>query len=94
MVETSGEQQESSHQVSGDNFIENSSDRRHYGISDKEEFQEEYIIPDQQNLADEIRELFSGDQVDANIGSSQVLLENISQEFSSKEELGRSVSEK
>ena len=93
-VESPGEQQESSHQVIDDNFIENSSDRTHYGISDEEEFQEEYIIPDQKNLADEIRELFSGDQVDANIGSSEIFLENISQEFSSKEELGRPVSEK
>ena len=44
------EQQKSSHRVSDDNFIENSSDMRRYGISD-EEFQEKSIIPDQQNLA-------------------------------------------
>ena len=36
----------------------------------------------------------SGDQNDPNIGSSEVLLDNISQEFSSKEELGKPVSEK
>ena len=36
----------------------------------------------------------SGHQVDSNIGSSDVLLENISQEFSSKEELGKPGSEK
>ena len=45
------EQQKSSHRVSDDNFIENSSDMRRYGISDEEEFQEKSIIPDQQNLA-------------------------------------------
>ena len=93
-VESPEEQQESSHQVSDDNFIENSSDTKHYGISDEEEFQEECIIPDQQNLVDEIQELFSGDQVDPNIGSSDVLLDNISQEFSLKEELGKPVSNK
>ena len=38
--------------------------------------------------------LCSGDQVDPNRGSSEVLLENISQEFSSKEELGKPVSDK
>ena len=77
-VESPEEQQESSHQVSDDNFIENSSDTRHYGISDEEEFQEECIIPDQQNLADEIQGLCSGDQVYPNIGSSEILLKNIS----------------
>ena len=80
--------------VSDDNFVDNSSDMRHYGISDEEEFQEECIIPDQQNLAHEIQELCSGDQNDPNIGSSEILLDNISQEFSSKEELGKPVSEK
>ena len=45
------EQQKLSHRVSDDNFIENSSDMRRYGISDEEEFQEKSIIPDQQNLA-------------------------------------------
>ena len=84
MVESPEEQQKSSHQVSNDTFIENSSDTRPYGISEEEEFQEECIIPDQRNLADEIQELCSGDQDDPNIG----LLENIYQEFSSKEELG------
>ena len=73
-------------------FVENSSDTRHYGINDEEEFQEECIIPDQQNLAHEIQELCSGDQDDPNIGSSEVLLDNISQEFSSKEKLGKPVS--
>ena len=58
-VESPEEQQQSSHQLSDENFIENSSDMRHYGISDEEEFQEECIIPDQQNLADEIQELCS-----------------------------------
>ena len=93
LVENPEEQQKSSHQVSDDNFIENSSDRRHYGISDEEEFQEECIIPDQQNLADEIQELCSGYQVDPNI-SSDILLGNIAQEFSSKEQLGKPVSDK
>ena len=93
-VESPEEQQETSHQVSDDNFVENSSGTRHYGISDEEEFQEECIIPDQQNLAHEIQELCSGDQNDPNIGSSEVLLDNISQEFSSKEELGKPVSDK
>ena len=36
----------------------------------------------------------SGDQNDLNINSSEVLLDNISQEFFSKEELGKPVSEK
>ena len=36
----------------------------------------------------------SGDQDDPNIGSSEGLLDNISQEFSSKEELGKPVSGK
>ena len=94
MVESPEEQQESSHQVSDGNFIESSSDTRHYDISDEEEFQEECMIPNQQNLADEIQELCSGDQVDPNIGSSEDLLENISQEFSSKEELDKPVCEK
>ena len=93
-VESPEEQQETSHQVSDDNFVENSSDTRHYGISDEEEFQEECIIPDQQNLAHEIQELCSGDQDDPNIGSSEALLDNISQECSSKEELGKTVSRK
>ena len=82
MVESPEEQQESSHQVSDGNFIESSSDTRHYDISDGEEFQEQCMIPNQQNLADEIQELCSGDQVYPNIGSSEDLLENISQEFS------------
>ena len=72
----------------------NSSDTRNYGISDEEEFQEECIICDQQNLADEIQKLCFGDQVDPNIGSSEVLLENISQEFSSKGVLGKPVCDK
>ena len=80
--------------MSDDNFVENSSDTRPYDISDKEEFQEECIIPDQQNLAHKIQESCSGDQDDPNIGSSEVLLDNISQEFSSKEELGKPVSDK
>ena len=46
-AESPEEQQETSHQVSDDNFVENSSDTGHYGISDEEEFQEESIIPDQ-----------------------------------------------
>ena len=46
------------------------------------------------NLADKIQELHLGDQVDPNIGSSEALLKNISQEFSSKEELGKTFSEK
>ena len=80
--------------MSNDSFVENSSDTRPYDISDKEEFQEQCIIPDQQNLAHEIQELCSGDQDDPNIGSTEVLLDNISQEFSSKEELGKPVSDK
>ena len=36
----------------------------------------------------------SGDQDDPNVGSSEVLLDNISQEFSSKKELGKPVSDK
>ena len=75
------EQQKSSHQVSDENFVENSSDMRRYGISDDEEFQEESIIPDQKNLADGIQEMCSGYQVDPNI-SSDILLGNISHEFS------------
>ena len=86
-VESREEQQETSHQVTDDNFV-------YYGISDEEEFQEECIIPDQQNLAHEIQELCSGDQNDPNIGNSEVLFDNISQEVSSKEELGKPVSEK
>ena len=93
-VESQEEQQETSLQVSDDNFVENSSDTRHYGINDEEEFQEECIIPDQQNLAHEIQELCSVDQDDPNIGGSEVLLDNIPQEFSSKDELGKPVSEK
>ena len=59
-VESPEEQKELSHQLRDDNFIENSSDTRRYGISDEKEFQEECIIPVQQNLADEIQQLFSG----------------------------------
>ena len=92
-VENPEEQKKSSHQVSDDNFIDNSSDMRRYGISDEEEFQEECIIPDQQNLPDEIQELCLGYQVDPNI-SSDILLGNISHEFSSKEQLGKPVSDK
>ena len=77
-VESPEEQQESSHQVSDDNFVENFSDMRYYGISEKEEFQEESIIPDQHNLAHENQELCPGYQDDQNIGSSVVLLNNIS----------------
>ena len=77
-VESPEEQQESSHQVSDDNFVENFSDMRYYGISEKEEFQEESIIPDQHNLAHENQELCPGYQDDQNIGSSEVLLNNIS----------------
>ena len=36
----------------------------------------------------------SGGQDDPNVGSSEVLLDNISQEFSSEEELGKPVSDK
>ena len=53
-VENPEEQQESSHQVSNEKLTENSSDTRRYGISGEEEFQEECIIPDQQNLAENI----------------------------------------
>ena len=77
-VESPEEQQESSHQISDDNFVENFSDMRHYGISEKEEFQEESIISDQRNLAHENQELCPGYQDDQNIGSSEVLLNNIS----------------
>ena len=56
-VESPEEQQESIYQIIDDNFAENSSDTRHYGISDEEEFHEEWIIPDQQNLTHEIQEL-------------------------------------
>ena len=45
-------------------------------------------------LTHKIQELCSGDQDDPNIGSSQVLLDNIYQEFPSKEELGKPVSDK
>ena len=92
--ESPEEQQETGHQISNDNSVKNSSDTRHYGIKDEEEFQEECIIPDQQNLAYEIQGLCSGDQDDQNIGSSEVLLDIISQKFSSKKELGKPVSEK
>ena len=81
-VERPEKQQGTSHQVSDDNFVENFSDKRCYGISDEEAFQREHIIPDQQNLAHEIQELCSSDQDDPNIGSSEVLLDNISQKFS------------
>ena len=53
-VENPEEQQESSQQVSNEKFTENSSDIRRYGISGEEEFQEECIIPGQQNLAENI----------------------------------------
>ena len=56
-VESPEGQQETSHQLVDDNFHENSSDTRHYGISDEEEFQDECIIPDQQNLDHETQEL-------------------------------------
>lgn len=82
LAECLEKQQELSHQVSDDNFIENSADTRHYGISDEEGFQREHIIPDQQNLAHEIQELCSSDQDDPDIGSSEVLLDNISHKFS------------
>ena len=81
-VESPEEQQETSHQVGDNNFVENSSDTTHYGMSDEEELQEQCIIPDQQKLAHEIQELFSGDQHDPNIGSSEVLIDNIPEEFS------------
>ena len=49
------EQGESNHQVSN---AENSSAKRPFGMSDEEEdSQEECIIPDQQNLAEEIQKL-------------------------------------
>ena len=75
--ESPEEQQELSHQASDDNFVESSSGTRHYGISHEEEFQEEPTISDQQNLAKEIQKLCSGDQDDPNIGSSEVLLNNM-----------------
>ena len=88
-VESPEEEQESSHQVTDDNFTENSSDTRHYDISGEEEFQEKCIIPDRQNLADEFQEQCSSDQVDQSTGS-EVLVENISYE----EVLGKPVSDK
>lgn len=75
------EQQESGYQVSNDNLTENSSDTRYYDISDEEKFQEESIIPDQQNPMEGVQELCSGNQADPNIGS-EVFLENISHEIS------------
>ena len=45
-VESPEEQQETSHQVSDDNFVENSSGTRHYGITDEEQFQKECNISD------------------------------------------------
>ena len=80
-VESPEEYKELSHQVRDNGFIESSSNTRRCDISEKKEFQEQCIIPDQQNMADEIQQLCSGDQVDPSIGS-EVLLENISQEFS------------
>lgn len=62
-------------------MTENSSDTRYYDISDEEKFQEESIIPDQQNLMEGVQELCSGNQGDPNIGS-EVFLENISHEIS------------
>ena len=79
-VESPKEQQESGYQVSDDNLTENSSDTRYYDISDEEKFQEESIIPDQQNLMEGVQELCSGNQADPNIGS-EVFLENISHEI-------------
>ena len=48
------EQGESNHQVRED---ENSFAARPFGMSDEEDSQEECIIPDQQNLKEEIQEL-------------------------------------
>lgn len=62
-------------------MTENSSDTRYYDIRDEEKFQEESIIPDQQNLMEGVQELCSGNQGDPNIGS-EVFLENISHEIS------------
>ena len=87
------EQGESSHQVSDD---EKSSATRPFGMSDQEGSQEECIFPDQQNLAEEIQELCTETPAgNSNIPlNNEKLLDNISEEFSSKEELGTPVSEK
>ena len=66
LVESPEEQHERSHQLGDDNFVENSSEARHYWISDEEEFQDECIIPDQQNLDHETQELCSDHQDDPN----------------------------
>ena len=84
-------QGESNHPVKDD---ENSSATRPFGISDKEDSQEECIIPDQQNLAEEIPELCTETPARNSNLDYEKLLDNISEEFSSKEELGTPVSEK
>ena len=82
---------ESNHQV---NDYENSSATRSFGMSDEEDSQEECIIPDQQNLAEETQELCTETPAGKNNLNNEIFLDNISDEFSSKEELGNPVSEK
>ena len=81
----------SNHHVSDD---EDSSATRPFGMSNKEDSQEECIIPDQQNLAEEIQELCTETSAGNSNLDNKKLLDNISEEFSSKEELGTPVSEK
>ena len=84
------EQLESNHQVSDD---ESSSAARAFGMSD-EDLQEECIIPNQQNLAEEIQELCTETPAGNSNFNNEILPDIISEEFSSKEELGSPVSEK
>ena len=84
------EQLESNHQVIDD---ESSSAARAFGMSD-EDLQEECIIPNQQNLAEEIQELCTETPAGNSNFNNEILPDIISEEFSSKEELGSPVSEK
>ena len=82
----------SNHQVSDDKI---SFATRLFDMSDVQDFQEECIILDQQNLAKEIQGLCT----ETPAGNSKIplnnerLLDNISEELFSKEELGTHVSE-
>ena len=63
-------------------------------MSGDEDSQEKCISPDQQNLAEEIQELCTETPVGNSNLNNEKLSDNISEELSSKEKLGTSVSKK
>ena len=63
-------------------------------MSDEQDSQEECVIPDQQNVPEEIQELCTETPAGNSNLNNEKLIVNTSEEFSSKGEVGTPASEK